>query len=78
MLIIVGCGTDRTWGGGWLRKCSDCEKDDCEDEGKCTWKKGKCVSKVKPPQATSTPSPQPHNSGYNILNIPTQPQLILT
>jgi len=57
-----GCGTDRTWGGGWLRECSDCQKDDCEDEGKCMWKKGECVSKVKPPQTTTTSSPQPLNS----------------
>jgi len=59
-----GCGTDRIYGGGHLRKCSHflCQDNGCEDEGKCTWKKGKCVSKVKPPQATTTPPSQSHNS----------------
>jgi len=54
-----GCGTKRNF---LFMKCSHfmCGKDDCEDEGKCKWKKGKCVGKVKPPVA---PGYFTHKSG---------------
>merc|ERR550519_667934 len=40
-----GCGTNRK---GWFRKCSHCTKNNCEDEGRCKWRKGKCVPKDEP------------------------------
>ena len=38
--ISAGCGTS---GAFFFIKCSDCIKDDCEDEGACKWLGGKCI-----------------------------------
>ena len=34
-------------GAFFIRECSTCNKDDCEDEGACKWRNGKCLDKKK-------------------------------
>jgi len=47
-----GCGTDLY---GRFIKCSQCRNYDCEDEGRCLLKKGKCFAKEKPTSPTKRP-----------------------
>ena len=37
---LAGCGIK-------FKKCSQCGKEGCEDEGRCLWKKEKCFAKEK-------------------------------
>ena len=47
--FLAGCGTDLY---GRFIKCSQCRNYDCEDEGRCLLKKGKCFAKEKPTPPT--------------------------
>ena len=38
--LPAGCGT---MGAFFKTECHTCTEEDCEDEGACKWKKGKCM-----------------------------------
>merc|ERR1719334_1895352 len=41
--ITVGCGIKQ--GFQDHPKCSECDEEDCEDNGLCSWSQGKCVTR---------------------------------
>ena len=41
LFTLAGCGTMGTF---LFTKCSSCAEDDCEDEGACVWRAGRCLS----------------------------------